>query len=586
MEKEKITKLLSEIAHPVKQLDMEAYDSLLGDIVSLKSRITEQSTSESELFTTILNKTKRLRFLEEQLKNDLLTKIHTLSTELIGLSCTQEMLTALFETGKLISQSRVFEKTLRLIMDKVIEVTGAEKGFLIVRSKHEKYQFEIARNNKAEDIPMPESEVSRNIIEKVFTERVAVCTTSATIDSALGSFESVMDLGLTSVLCVPIEEEEQVLGIIYLDNRKEAGIFQESTIRFVNTFGEQVVLALKNWIISRDLELSRNRLEEEVRGKYSFSSIIGNSPSMLHVLNLVGQVAATDTTVLLEGESGTGKELVAKAIHFNSERKNNPLVTINSGAIPDTLLESELFGHVKGAFTGADKDKKGKFEIADGGTVFLDEIGELNAALQVKLLRVLQFHEFSPIGSNELKHSDVRIIAATNRNLRMLVEEKKFRDDLYYRLNVFRIELPPLRERKEDIPLLINHFLQLYAKGRKIPTFSPAAERILLHHEYRGNLRELENAIQRALILCKNDVILPEDLPVEMTGSTEIHKKNNLHTDHNLTLKEAKETFEKEYLKKVLKENNWIIRQAAKAANIDVKNFHTKMMQYGIKPKK
>ena len=196
---------------------------------------------------------------------------------------------------------------------------------------------------------------------------------------------------------------------------------------------------------------------------------------------------------------------------------------------------------------------------------------------------MLQFREFTRIGSNEVKHSDVRIIAATNRDLRRLVVEKKFREDLYYRLNVFRIELPPLRKRKEDIIPLIDHFLGIFSKGKKIPKISPSAERILLNYDYPGNLRELENALQRAVILCRNDVILPEDLPTEIT---DLHKGDFLQIDHKLSFKEAKETFEKKYLQNVLEENNWVIRQAAKAVHIDVKNFHTKMKQYGIKTKK
>jgi Nif-specific regulatory protein len=506
--------------------------------------------------------------------------------EVKSLIQTHDLLSALFETGKIISQENAFDTILRLTIDKVIAATGAEKGFIVVRNKTNKLLFEIARNNKTKNIPAPESEVSRNVIEKVFTENETICTTSAAVDSRLCRFESVMNLGLMSVLCVPIEQDEKVLGVVYLDNRNVDGIFTESTIRFVKTFAEQVVLALKNRMISQELEVSRKRLEEEIRGKYSFDSIIGNSPCMLHVLGLVGQVSATDATVLIEGESGTGKELIAKAIHFNSERKDNPLITINCGAIPESLLESELFGHVKGAFTGAIKEKKGKFEIADSGTIFLDEIGEMDPALQVKILRVLQFREFSPVGSNEVRHSDVRIIAATHRDLRSLVAEKKFRDDLYYRLNVFRIELPPLRKRKEDIPVLINHFLNIYCKGKTIPAISPSAERVLLDYPYSGNLRELENALQRAVILCRNDVILPEDLPLEITESVSTRKKSSDQTDQQLTLKEAKELFEKEYIEKILSENNWVIRQAARAANIDVKNFHMKMKHYGIKAKK
>jgi Nif-specific regulatory protein len=586
MEKDKIRTLIHDVLNPIKQLDISTFDSLIGDVLSLKSRLPENSESDLDGISIILNKIKRLRFLEEQTKNEVMKKIDQVGIEVNNLIQKHDLLSTLFETGKIVSQENAFDTILRLTIDKIIGATGAEKGFIIVRNKTNKLLFEIARNNKAKDIVLPESEVSRNIIEKVFNEHETICTTSAAVDSRLGRFESVMNLGLMSVLCVPIEHDEKVLGVVYLDNRNVDGIFTESTMLFVKAFTEQVVLALRNWIISQELEVSRKRLEEEIRGKYSFGSIIGNSPCMLHVLGLVGQVSTTDATVLIEGESGTGKELIAKAIHFNSERKDNPLVTINCGAIPESLLESELFGHVRGAFTGAINEKKGKFEIADGGTIFLDEIGEMDPALQVKILRVLQFREYSPVGSNEVRHSDVRIIAATNRDLRSLVAEKKFRDDLYYRLNVFRIELPPLRKRKEDIPVLINHFLNIFCKGKTIPDISPLAEKILLDYPYSGNLRELENALQRAVILCRNDIILPEDLPLEMIESVSTKKKSPDQVEQKLTLKEAKVLFEKEYIENVLGENNWVIRQAARAANIDVKNFHMKMKQYGIKAKK
>ena len=583
MEQDKIIVLLQDIVRPIKQFDVHIFDSLIEDVLTLKSKFAGNFGLETESFSSILNRIKRLRFTEEQMKQETEEKLNLLENEIKNLMQTNRMLSALFETGKIILRNTAFETTLQLTIDNVIAATGAEKGFIVVRNKANKLLFEIARNDKAEDIPSPESEISRNIIEKVFTERETVCTISAAVDTSLGRFESVMNLGLMSVLCVPIEENETVLGVIYLDNRNVDGIFGESAIKFVKTVGEQIVLALKNLTISHELEISRRRLDEEIRGKYSFASIVGNSPCMLHVLELVGQVSATDATVLIEGESGTGKELIAKAIHFNSERKENPLMTINCAAIPESLLESELFGHDKGAFTGAVREKKGKFEFADGGTLFLDEIGEMSPTLQVKILRMLQFREFTRIGSNEVKHSDVRIIAATNRDLRRLVVEKKFREDLYYRLNVFRIELPPLRKRKEDIIPLIDHFLGIFSKGKKIPKISPSAERILLNYDYPGNLRELENALQRAVILCRNDVILPEDLPTEIT---DLHKGDFLQIDHKLSFKEAKETFEKKYLQNVLEENNWVIRQAAKAVHIDVKNFHTKMKQYGIKTKK
>ncbi|RME05584.1 MAG: sigma-54-dependent Fis family transcriptional regulator, partial [Deltaproteobacteria bacterium] len=274
--------------------------------------------------------------------------------------------------------------------------------------------------------------------------------------------------------------------------------------------------------VGRHLEISALRseneyLRQEIEAKYDFNKIIGKSKEIVKTLSLAGEVAKTDTTVLITGESGTGKELLARAIHYNSPRRARRFVAVNCAAIPEHLLESELFGHERGAFTGAVQRKPGKFEIAHQGTFFLDEIGEMPMPLQVKLLRVLQDQEFERVGGVEPIRTDVRIIAATNRDLAKRVQEGSFRQDLYYRINVFPVHLPPLRERKEDILLLAQHFLERFARemGKKLPKISEGAQQMLREHPWPGNIRELENAIERAIILAQGDTILPEHLPFE-----------------------------------------------------------------------
>jgi two-component system NtrC family response regulator len=267
-----------------------------------------------------------------------------------------------------------------------------------------------------------------------------------------------------------------------------------------------------------------SRLKDAVSTRYSFDNIIGKSKPMLEIYDLITRVAPSNATVLIEGESGTGKELVAKSIHYNSPRKNHSLVAVNCSAFAETLLESELFGHEKGAFTGATHLKKGRFELADNGTLFLDEIGELPLALQVKLLRVLQEKTVERVGGNEAIPIDFRLIAATNKNLEEEVESGRFREDLFYRLNVVTVAIPPLRERAEDIVLLANHFIDKYAKelnlDHKISGITPEAIKTLCKHDWNGNVRELENAIERSVILCNGQMITPSDLPLRIRQQT------------------------------------------------------------------
>lgn len=266
---------------------------------------------------------------------------------------------------------------------------------------------------------------------------------------------------------------------------------------------------------TRDLLVENENLKAHIKRWYAFKNIIGSSEKLVEILKLVEQIAPSRSTVLLTGESGTGKELIAQAIHFNSFRAGQPFIKVNCAALPDSLLEAELFGYEKGAFTGALKSKPGRFELADGGTLFLDEIGEANPALQLKLLRVLQEGEFERLGGTQTLKADVRIIAATNCNLREAVAEKRFRNDLYYRLNVMEIELPALRERKEDIPLLVRHFIDKYNQinNKETQTISPEAMKILQQYEWPGNIRELENVIEHAVVLCPSETIVPKELP-------------------------------------------------------------------------
>jgi len=324
-------------------------------------------------------------------------------------------------------------------------------------------------------------------------------------------------------------------------------------------------------------------LKDNLKEKYKFENIIGKSNEMMEIFSIVSKIAMTNSTVLISGESGTGKELIARAIHLNSPRKNRAFVIINCGALPDNLQESELFGHVRGAFTGAIRDKRGLFQEANGGTLFLDEVGETSPATQVKLLRFLQDGEIRRVGENDPIYVDVRLIAATNQDLEKAIEEGRFREDLYYRLNVIPVHMPPLRKRKDDIPLLVDHFLKKYTKDLKknVTSFSPEAMKMLIKYHWPGNVRELENIVERAVILTNKNVIMPEDLPPSLQESG-LKSGESQEDFGEVTLDEI----EKKYILKVLERFNWNQKKASETLGISTTTLWRKLKSYGIEPKK
>ncbi len=345
---------------------------------------------------------------------------------------------------------------------------------------------------------------------------------------------------------------------------------------------EKLALIINRAIEERKRKDREKVLESLVDERYNFDNIIGNSKAFQEVLKMVKQVAPTDATVLITGESGTGKEVIANAIHLNSRRAKNPIVKVHCAALPETLLESELFGHEKGAFTGAVSRKRGRFELADSGTIFLDEIGEISQSVQVKLLRVLQEHEFERVGGEETIKVDIRVITATNRDLKQLVEEGKFREDLYYRLNIINIHIPPLRERKEDIPLLIDYFLKFYNKkhNKNIQGIKEDALIILQNYRWPGNVRELQNLIENLVILCNKKMItediLPKYLKVEGGALTE-------RSEFKIQIGATLEEIEKEAILSTLNYTNWNKSKAAKILNIGRKTLLRKLEEYGYK---
>jgi len=350
---------------------------------------------------------------------------------------------------------------------------------------------------------------------------------------------------------------------------------------------EEVILTVNKALEQRRLSNENERLKEELAEKYAYSNIIGKAEVMRKVFELIRLASPSRSNILIAGESGTGKELVAKAIHHASPRARNAFVTVNSGSLPPELLESSLFGHMKGAFTGAIATKRGLFEVADGGSIFLDEIGNINLETQAKLLRVIQEKEFMRLGSVETIRVDCRIIAATNAELSKLMAEQRFREDLYYRLNVITIQLPPLRRRREDIPLLVAHFLQKYAdeNKRKVREVTPEAMRILLDHSWPGNVRELENAIERAVVLCTTDRIGPELLPDYLRYPVNTDQPAMTVPAEGLSLKDAVSRYERAMILQSLELANGVQKRAAELLQLKPSTLNEMMKRLGIHTK-
>jgi DNA-binding NtrC family response regulator len=350
---------------------------------------------------------------------------------------------------------------------------------------------------------------------------------------------------------------------------------------------EDLSLQVKNAVERRRLSREIENLRQEIEERYQFGNILGRNPRMQEIFQLIRTVAETEATVLIQGESGTGKELIARSIHYNSRRRDRPFVVVSCSALPETLLESELFGHEKGAFTGAIRQRIGRFEMADGGTVFLDEIGEMSMPVQMKLLRVLQEREVERVGGDHAIKVDVRVIAATHKDLHRAMSERVFREDLFYRLNVVPIKLPPLRERHDDVPLLAAHFLRKYSEKNKkqITSISPRAFSSLTRYSYPGNVRELENIIERAVIMEKGDSLNRIDLKHPgMGGNVDILPLIGSDIQpFRKTKTEVVERFEKEYFSQLLRMYSGNMSRASKHAGINLKNFHEKMARYGLK---
>jgi transcriptional regulator with GAF, ATPase, and Fis domain len=427
--------------------------------------------------------------------------------------------------------------------------------------------------------------LSRAVVRRVMRDKAAVLVSNAAEDLKT---ESVMRAQILSTIGVPLWEGDTIRGVLQCDNREGRGFFNEADLDLLTVLAGQATLAIENARLVQRLRLAEEKLRGEVKylkgreEKRRFSDIIGESAAMGEIFRQLEKVIDTRATVCIEGETGTGKEVIASAIHYQGRRREKLFVAQNCAAVPENLLESELFGHKKGAFTGADHDKKGLFEIADGGTLFLDEIGEMSLGLQAKLLRVLQEGTIRPVGGTQSKTIDVRIICATNRSLEKEVERGQFRQDLFYRLRVFPLRLPPLRERRDDIPLLVEHFLRKYTSEMNKPVagITPEAVDQLQSYSWPGNIRELENEVQRLVIQCDAegfitpDMLAPSVRKVEGLLGRVAPKKG--------TLKDMMEEIERWLLQEALREHGGNKTKTAETLGITREGLHKKLSKYGM----
>ena len=520
----------------------------------------------------------------------------------------------LHEVAALLGSESDLEKLLERVLDAVLELVDAEKGFIfLIGDDDGAGSLSVARNIDRERIPEPERLVSGSVAEEVLRTGRPVLIKNALDDEKFKQAESIRKLRLRSLACVPLRFRGSILGVIYLDNRHRRDAFKPVNLEALQAFADQAAVAVAN---ARLLEQRRVRTEEladanqqldihnlklrqkvhrqtaqlalaqadlrsrqeELEQRFRFENIIGRSRPMQMLYHLLERISPTDLPVLIEGDSGTGKELIASAIHYNSLHKHGRFVSENCGALTESLLETELFGHVQGAFTGADEDKEGLFEQADQGTLFLDAVAEMSPQMQKKLLRVLEEGEVRPVGAKNKITVNVRVISSSSVDLHRLVDEGGFREDLYYRLNGIRIPVPPLRERKEDIPLLVSSFCQELAANSDSPppVFLEEAIAVLAQHDWPGNVRELRSVVEKTLLIAARPRIRKEDLVFD----------NFVAPEERLTLKEARDRFELGFLEESLDRSSGNVAHAARLCDVSRETFYRLLRKYKLSPKR
>ncbi|MEK6679231.1 MAG: nif-specific transcriptional activator NifA [Nitrospirota bacterium] len=500
-------------------------------------------------------------------------------------------LSTLYEITKKLGSSLNLESILNSTMDILANKMGMKRGTLTVLDRETKeLKIEVAHGLTREEKDRGRYKIGEGITGKVLeTGEPLIIPDIGKEPKFLNKTKSRGDIKKSNIsfICVPVKVHNDVVGALSVDKLFSENVSFEEDVRLLTIIASVIGQAVKiNQIVEKERQelIDENiYLKQELKTKYRLKNVIGNSEKMLAVYDAVERVSKSNATVLLRGESGTGKELIARAVHYNSPRADQPFIKINCGAIPETLLESELFGHEKGAFTGAIQPRIGRFELADKGAIFLDEIGDISLQMQVKLLRVLQERKFERLGGAKTISVNIRIIAATNRNLEKAVEAGAFREDLYYRLNVVPIFMPSLRERRDDIPLLIDYFLKrLNRENNKKIKLSPAAITKLIEYNWPGNVRELENYIERIVIMSSKNLLQPEDISLPRTDVSTSIKTSGMTASADSSLIKTVEEMERQKITEVLKICGGIQARAAKTLGITPRQLGYKLKKYNI----
>jgi len=497
-------------------------------------------------------------------------------------------LTSLYQLALQMGACRDSKALAEVVLEALLENTEANSGGILLLAsggQTEPEALDLICCTTPDELPY--QRISDYLSSVVLKQQEAILARDVADDSRLATRDSLGEIHAQSVICSPIRSEEELLGLIHLYTTDPDYPVRPDDLEFTLAVADQLAVALENLKQMESLAVGLERVQKErdtLRQELGIQSeLIGQSESMLELKDSIRKIAPTDATVLIRGESGVGKELVARAIHYNSSRRNGPFVCMNCAALTESLLESELFGHEKGSFTGATDRKMGKFEQADQGTLFLDEVGEMSLGVQAKFLRVLEGHAFERVGGRTPVQVDVRVVAATNRDLEHAVEEGRLRRDLYFRLHVVEIRVIPLRERQEDIPQLAHYFLQRYSEktGRGVKGFTKGALEVLMQHEWTGNVRELQNTIERSLILCSGDYIRTKDINMSTLG-------NRSDSDDESTTRSSAyrqlslELLEQEHILSTLRWTNWNKSKAASILGIERSTLDRKLKRYQV----
>jgi transcriptional regulator with GAF, ATPase, and Fis domain len=492
---------------------------------------------------------------------------------------------ALLDIAKVLLSQDDEEPIAEILLRRVLEATGAERGFIVLRegqSYEQKFHVQFDRSQ----LSRQERDFSRSLVRKALETQQLIYSPNVPQDPRFAGMDSVLGLGSCCVLVAPLRHGGEVYGAVYLEQRSVLDSFGEEAQRFLTEFCELSGLFLRRALERQALRERNRSLERDLFSRHNFAGIVTQDAKMLELLHTVAQVADSDATVLILGETGSGKELIARALHTNSGRRSKPFVPVHCTALPGTLLESELFGHVKGAFTGAERDRAGRIASAAGGTLFLDEIAEIPLELQAKLLRFLQFGEVQRLGSDRMEKAEVRILAATHQDIPALIKAGKFRQDLYFRLNVLELSIPALRERRGDVPLLLDHFLRRHWKrSGETPRFSPHAQRLLESYAFPGNVRELEHLVERCCLLARGPELGTEALPAALKAQ-EPAGPDDFERFDNDELKAARDAavaqVERRFLTGLMRRCEGNISRAAREADLPRSYLQRLLARHGM----